>query len=621
MIDFQLVDMLWFREHCIIVDPEKAFQRWVKWCQGREFNAANAALCRQKLLTLATGIDEQLVRNYCKGNGTQPNPRRKAMLADLDNVIGHPAAAAKRLERNREVRRIILLTHFDVPSIEYHFAVMRSICDDSARRNVDLKIQLLHTEVSKNDDEFARQIEAIGRDLDVDALLMLRLSPDDSVIELLKNARLPTVLIHADRRDYGVPIISNFVPDFRGVPEQLREWSQSLALGSKVVVVTAPVEGMSGSIRDERLHAIQSGLSDLSVTIQEIPHYSFHHAFTVFKEHPDAKAFVALSDSVALALKQISQIQNPDSDTLVIGFDGHQYQSEGEFPSFDQGLSTIGQNVVSELCDVLPKLDMDRCWFVEKTTPVVLTTSRVSRTHPKVASTNPTVWQKFPGFSLLFDHGPDHHREHDGVAQLEIRGDLPLYDALAERIEEACRNEPAFSQFCALPKESYHVTVWDGVNVENFDYLNDQGREVFREFISDPNTGIAKQSIPLPEMESESDVIRFEVGSVTARDGALVAYLAPVNRSDRQRFQIIEERRDILSERWHEQFGKPRLRPWEPHISLGYFGNLSAIEIHEPELWRIQKEIFDQVYGLRITCQRISLYGFSDMVTFFKTID
>lgn len=56
-----------------------------------------------------------------------------------------------------------------------------------------------------------------------------------------------------------------------------------------------------------------------------------------------------------------------------------------------------------------------------------------------------------------------------------------------------------------------------------------------------------------------------------------------------------------------------------PHVTLGYFANKESAQLATPLIadWA---EIFEEmVSDLTITYHSISLYGFADMTTFFKT--
>ena len=93
--------------------------------------------------------------------------------------------------------------------------------------------------------------------------------------------------------------------------------------------------------------------------------------------------------------------------------------------------------------------------------------------NPKLKSLQPD-WAEFKGFSLLFDNPGNALTPMNGLNKIDCSDDtiddLRLYNALAQsmaalgpdKMMNACL-------LCCLPPQSYHVTLWDGVNDGNID--------------------------------------------------------------------------------------------------------------------------------------------------------
>ena len=98
----------------------------------------------------------------------------------------------------------------------------------------------------------------------------------------------------------------------------------------------------------------------------------------------------------------------------------------------------------------------------------------IAITNPKLAALGPQ-WAPFRGFSLLFENPSDR----------------ALYDALQAGISRLSNSSLVANHFLRLlPPESFHVTVWDGINDGNLQNVAMECRDEWSRFL---------QSIPRPE--------------------------------------------------------------------------------------------------------------------------
>ena len=203
----------------------------------------------------------------------------------------------------------------------------------------------IHPVVPSNLNEAADQVV---RCLDIDAVVMLRISPDGQILSLFEDHLMPVVLIHADARPYESPALANVIPCHNSLKMDIASWAGSLPGSGQIVVVAMPYEQTPGSLRDERIHSILDGLSCYDPKLVPVEDYSFRHALSVYENCREARGFVALSDSMAVGLKHLLESAGAYRDN-VIGFDNSQLAHHAGIPSVDQGLVKNGQHVFDTL--------------------------------------------------------------------------------------------------------------------------------------------------------------------------------------------------------------------------------------------------------------------------------
>src|SRR5262245_8924177 len=96
----------------------------------------------------------------------------------------------------------------------------------------------------------------------------------------------------------------------------------------------------------------------------------------------------------------------------------------------------------------------------------------ITITQNKVAGFGDTRWAPYPGFSVLFDNPSGFVRDGEHIIRVDRSTDssagLDLYSQLNSSLPSAMRDLLLRTYLLFfLPASSYHVTVWDGVNVGN----------------------------------------------------------------------------------------------------------------------------------------------------------
>ena len=110
--------------------------------------------------------------------------------------------------------------------------------------------------------------------------------------------------------------------------------------------------------------------------------------------------------------------------------------------------------------------------------------------------------------------------------------------------------------------------------------------------------------------------IEFRFDHLAVRS-ALVARLVPTEASENAFREFVEERRRLNSA-YREAFGIATYDNYTPHVSLGYFANQEGVQAASPCLRDWNTTFTEQMQGQTVTFRQASLYGFTDMGTFFK---
>ncbi len=253
-------------------------------------------------------------------------------------------------------------------------------------------------------------------------------------------------------------------------------------------------------------------------------------------------------------------------------------------------------------------------------------------TNPKVAGLVPR-WAEFRGFSLLFDNPGSCLARRAKVLELkcDVAGDdeLRFYRGLRTTLESLDLDLLTRTYlFCPLPPHSYHVTVWDGGNDGNCAQVLEAQRPLLEDLLAGLPESLSRPSevteIPLrcPLVTRPEWRIRFRLDSLALwGDAVLVARLATADEASDAVFQALMEERRRLNARYREAFGISASDSYVPHVSLGYFANQEGAQMAAPFTQGWNGQYVEQLRGMTLEFERISLYGFTDMATFFKAVD
>jgi DNA-binding LacI/PurR family transcriptional regulator len=359
----------WFRRHGSLSDSEAeaAHWEWLAWSAKR--NRDDEAK-RRMAVRLALRLSDGAVRHYLKGRADKLADQTWTLLDKMYTALG--GASPEKRRKHKQVsprkgrRRIALLVDLaEIPSPDFHLEVLRGLVHSAS---FDQEA-ILH-DVSGT--SLASAVNRLWRLFEPDAVVMIRLTPDEDTIHELAQHQLPAVLVHADRYKYPPPVLANIVPAQERIPELLKDWSDRVLRGptragfstksrpEQVVVVAMPheekvlpfdaIDGVRPSIRNERIDLVRRGLAAWESVAQfEVDNYTFAQAINVFRDHRESLGFVCLSDQIAVALKHLFVAAGRNAGDFIVGFDGSRLAADANVRSFGQSLDEIGHKAIGRL--------------------------------------------------------------------------------------------------------------------------------------------------------------------------------------------------------------------------------------------------------------------------------
>lgn len=251
-----------------------------------------------------------------------------------------------------------------------------------------------------------------------------------------------------------------------------------------------------------------------------------------------------------------------------------------------------------------------------------ITTTKLSQVHP-------TAWEPYPGLSLLYEdaacsssHGVQSLERLAVVAARDDELYRRLHGSVVEMVRAARRHGVGLSP---LPLHSYHVTLCDAVNHGNRIEVSAPYRQLVDDTLADlPDRLLRTDELMLlmhdPELRWSvwRDPVGFRVDGLDVRGHALVARLVPSDGRSMIAASRHEAAREQFASRLHTRLGID-VQPWRPHVTLGYLANEDhAARVHDRFLDRWQAETLERTAGTSIRFVSASVYGFTDMATFWR---
>lgn len=257
----------------------------------------------------------------------------------------------------------------------------------------------------------------------------------------------------------------------------------------------------------------------------------------------------------------------------------------------------------------------------------------IANTNLKVTGLKP-IWAPFKGISLLFDNpghslAPLEQTEH-AASLLKMNclyndPELLFYSKLWDQNQFYSHLTYTYL-FCPLPLHSYHVTVWDGLNDFNVCKVAEPHREDAEKFLDNLPGSLIKDSKFCWKASGEPIAIHmkkieFVFDKVEKWSQSVVVRLKPANYESEVELQKIEVQRLALIRDYNQRFQiKTTTEQYRPHVSIGYFLNQSLGDESVPAIQALNEKLKQETKGLKLSFSGISLYGMTDMETFFKRL-
>jgi hypothetical protein len=250
-------------------------------------------------------------------------------------------------------------------------------------------------------------------------------------------------------------------------------------------------------------------------------------------------------------------------------------------------------------------------------------------TQNKVAGFEPR-WASFPGFSILFDNPGDSTEQAGSLLRVDCStttsGPLELYRKLDESLGELDRDHLIRTfLFCPLPPSSYHLTVWDGVNVDNIGSVRPGIQADWSTFLNGlpdslrtPPDSIAAVTASDLMQENGFGAMSFRFDTLDLwKNQALVARLRPSDRAH-ESYQQLCRARARLCDTANRQLGISPAQSYSPHVTLGYFANREGGQRANAQVEAWTELFRSKLAKTEVTYPSMALYGFTDMISFFK---
>ena len=238
-------------------------------------------------------------------------------------------------------------------------------------------------------------------------------------------------------------------------------------------------------------------------------------------------------------------------------------------------------------------------------------------------------WNDFRGFSLLFDNPGGSYKElEDDLLKKEVnleKREGELYKILHNSLKKIDLKSLIHNySFCPLPYQSYHVTVWDGLNDYNCKDIKKNYQSNLRNFLDKLPESLANDTTFTGEankslLTNRQWDIKFKIDEVVKWDNiTIVTKLKPADPESKEKIQILKKQRIELYKTYGKKFNLGVKKRYQPHITLGYFSNKNLAEEITSQVKKLNKLIINKACDITIKYPGVSLYGFTDMATFYK---
>ncbi len=348
----EIITLKWFEIYATI-DSNTAFKNWCDFLASTSKRPLTDDSYHRKVLQIATGKTEGSPRHYLNKDDCYKLSEKLAQTFDwITLAMGKELPEHRKNKKYsvyRDKKHIALMSELnEMPSLHYHMELIRGLSSAADKRRLNLTMH----NISGNN--MAEVFESVIHSFSPSGFVLIRLAPDESLTQILGDAEIPTVLINADNRDYDFPVTGNILLHYNEkVESDLRHWIQNIpdmpSRNSQKIVVA--IMCPKDSHRRDLLAFLQEVLKSegRQPEIYFVHDYAARNAFDLWKTHPDAGAYICMSDTLAVGMKHLLLASGQSAEHRVIGFDDSNLAQQEGISSFGQNLSKIGEIAVDAL--------------------------------------------------------------------------------------------------------------------------------------------------------------------------------------------------------------------------------------------------------------------------------
>lgn len=248
--------------------------------------------------------------------------------------------------------------------------------------------------------------------------------------------------------------------------------------------------------------------------------------------------------------------------------------------------------------------------------------------HPKIRTFTP-VWERFRGYSLILE---DSGRPSEGkYVFTESAANISFFKKVSASISEVGETSLARGLLLfLLPPHTYHVTFADLINEGNIKNIGADNPDFssFRAALSPTRQQSMKDQVPpviirdLPgaDILERGRALRLSYTGFSKKSGrALTLKMAAADAASSSLIEELKQRRTSLVQRLGLA-SDDGVKPWRPHLSIGYFGN-RKLSRSNPELLQFLSETLQtSLEGQVLEFDGVGLYAFEDMANFFPVV-
>lgn len=242
----------------------------------------------------------------------------------------------------------------------------------------------------------------------------------------------------------------------------------------------------------------------------------------------------------------------------------------------------------------------------------------ITITNSKLDSFKPK-WAHYPGFSLLFNNPGNSLEVKGNYSRLKTDSNIDFYRTIHDALDTIGGQQLTTTYLLALlPYESWHVTVFDGINAFKLSQVHEEIRPVAEEFINELPGSLTTPPKLIRDILG-SDLLQhsglsFSFDSLRVLNNKSLTLMLSLTEHSMSALKDLERMRQELH---GTLFSAERQNgEYHPHVTLGYFANKEPAQLASAHRMEWENVFKEMLTGKTISFPSIGFYGYKDMATF-----